>query len=173
MATNVCETVASPFLGELISAAYAHLIDEARRSAIKCAREYQHRPEGFETVAFAAVYSEDRAVAQEARSQIYWNPAAMPEMELAHFTFERAIQFNEVDLSQPGVHCLNGLVIFRYRGDGGGARKVRVAIVYGIASNGNNYQRKAEILEDKFERASVEDSLEKLYLEVPPRAQIG
>jgi len=146
MATR--ELTAGGHLGLLVSCAYGHLVASRRETGLKMAREYQHRPEGFEAVAFNDIYSENEEKAREARGQIYFGDALFPERDLECYELERAIQLNEIDLSQEGVHTLNGIV--KFRGYEGRMRKIRLVVIFGVASNGNVYQKDVKILEDKY-----------------------
>ena len=162
---NVREVVIGGYLAELVSAAYEYIVEDTRKRAIKSAEAYQHRPAGFHTVPFAEIYSEDADVAAAARHEIYSMTPITPEMELTSYMLERAIQFNTVDLSVEGIHSLNGLIIFRRRGYGDGARKIRLSIQYGVHSNGNNYRREVVVLSDEYDCKTVRELLEEAYSE--------
>lgn len=126
------EVVLGGVMGELVTAACAWLVGEARISNIVGVNSYQHKQREADTVPFLAVYSDDSDIAGKAAGYIYNNWAIYPERMLEWWSLERVI------VTENSRHYAKGIVIFR--GPEGQALRVRVEIEKHFASNGNCFK---------------------------------
>lgn len=144
---------AGDIVGEIITAACAHIVEVVRTREVASVNSYQHKQREVDTVPFLDVYSKNHSVAGIAQGYVYNQHAVYPEMVLRCFSFERMIVKEHARTSSR--EFVKALVIFR--ASEGRALRLWVEITKKFAGS-NNYQTERSCCNASKQEADFEES---------------
>ncbi len=114
MAAPIREIVIGGMTGDIVSAAYAHIVKDIRQRNITDINEHHEDTyqEGVDTVPLLDIYSDDAEVANKAAGYFIYNSFAIfPEMCLKDWSLEKVIITEETKINSQ--HSAKGLVLLR------------------------------------------------------------